>query len=528
MQTSLCTAPPTPEDSRTGESLLVRATQCNGTRNCAATEVAPSSRQDDFSFPIPCYDSVQYSFSAHPLSMVLPWRATSAPLAAGSLLEAQKTNHVPPSPAEHASTEALDRLSTLLSSTASASDMDTHPADGCHEALNSLRTHLAAFPSVKSLQSLQETVDTLHAFMLESVRAKPTFRTRASSTAPAARPSQSQAEETAAIFSYTSNNLTVRVHLTASCSSKLTPLFACRATLPTIKWPSIPHSIPSRPSSPGGRSRSIWSFTLTCAVRAAKSPFLVLGDFNVKHLDWGYPKTDGPGTRLWQLAHDLRLTLLTNPTQPTRVGNSVCRDTTPDLSYCRYVRMHAGPTHINLWAATTMSSPCKSARPRASRHSATPDIEDLSQWTDQLPADLDSVTASIPTTANHLAIDSRLAHLQAAHTNLTNRWNKQRHNPLDREIETHTTTLAHQQWEQLCSGLSNHLGCKPSWHLLRHLLDPTSTKSVIRQQLQRVIQAYPGDTSSLMADLSAKYLQLLPSHGLSHLSRPIPGPPTPI
>ncbi|KAL1426897.1 hypothetical protein MTO96_000431 [Rhipicephalus appendiculatus] len=68
------------------------------------------------------------------------------------------------------------------------------------------------------------------------------------------------------------------------------------------------------------------------------------------------------------------------------------------------------------------TSPCK-PRPQALRytdwdafrahreHSATPDIDDLLQWTDQLLADLDGVTASIPTTANHPAIDSRLTHL---------------------------------------------------------------------------------------------------------------------
>ncbi|KAL1478823.1 hypothetical protein MTO96_052357 [Rhipicephalus appendiculatus] len=177
--------------------------------------------------------------------------------------------------------------------------------------------------------------------------------------------------------------------------------------------------------------------------------------------------------------------------------------------------MHAN-THQSLGsdhyilAMQVHTSPCK-PRPhvlsytdwdafRARRqHSATPDIDNLSQWTDQLLADLDRVTASIPTTANHPVIDSRLAHLQAAHTSLTNPWNKQRHNRriprriayLDREIETHTTVLARQQWEQLCSGLSSQLGSKQSWHLLRHLLDPTSAKSVTRQQLQRVIRAYP-------------------------------------
>ncbi|KAL1426745.1 hypothetical protein MTO96_018060 [Rhipicephalus appendiculatus] len=92
----------------------------------------------------------------------------------------------------------------------------------------------------------------------------------------------------------------------------------------------------------------------------------------------------------------------------------------------------------------------------------------LSTWTDQLLPDLEAVTTSIPTTEDHPAIDSRLAHLGAARTGLTNRWHKQRYNRrlhrgiahLDRMIEQHTTLLARQQWEQLCSWLSGRLGCK--------------------------------------------------------------------
>ncbi|KAL1433253.1 hypothetical protein MTO96_012715 [Rhipicephalus appendiculatus] len=159
---------------------------------------------------------------------------------------------------------------------------------------------------------------------------------------------------------------------------------------------------------------------------------------------------------------------------------------------------------------TARHTDCDAFRERR-LHSAASNIEDLSTWTDQLLVDLDAVTASIPTTEDHPAIDSRLAHLWAARTGLTNRWQKQRHNRrlrrriahLDSTVEQHTTVLARQQWEQLCSELSGQLGCKQSWHLLRHLLDPASAKSVARQQLQRVVRVYPGDTPSLMADLAA-------------------------
>ncbi|KAH7947375.1 hypothetical protein HPB52_010997 [Rhipicephalus sanguineus] len=216
------------------------------------------------------------------------------------------------------------------------------------------------------------------------------------------------------------------------------------------------------------------------------------------------------------------------PTQPSRVGNSLCRDTTPDLTYCRYLRdAHWSSTHQSLASdhyVLTMqvcTSPRK-PRPHVIRHtdwdafrarrqhSATPDIEDLSQWTDQLLANLNGVTASIPTTANHLVIAFCLTHLQATHTSLTNRWNKQRHNhrlhrriaALDREIETHTTTLAQQQWEQLCSRLSSLLGCKQLWHLLCPLLDPTSAKSalaiLVLRSLPKKLNSIPGLKHTLL------------------------------
>ncbi|KAH8020181.1 hypothetical protein HPB51_025342 [Rhipicephalus microplus] len=247
---------------------------------------------------------------------------------------------------------------------------------------------------------------------------------------------------------------------------------------------------------------SLLALLRAAAAKAAKSPLLILGDFNVKHPDWGYSKADGPGRRLWQLAHDLNLSLLTDPTQPTRIGNSVCRDTTPDLSFCRSVpdarwyntHQSLGSDHYVL-TIQVLTSPSK-PRPHTARytdwdafrerrlHSATSNIEDLSTWTDQLLEDLDAVTASIPTTKDYPATDARLAHLWAARTGLCNRWQKQRHNRrlrrriahLDRTIEQHTTALARQQWEQLCSGLSGQLGCRQSWHLLRHLLDPASAK----------------------------------------------------
>ncbi|KAH8029968.1 hypothetical protein HPB51_006174 [Rhipicephalus microplus] len=65
---------------------------------------------------------------------------------------------------------------------------------------------------------------------------------------------------------------------------------------------------------------------------------LLLGDFNARHPDWGDKHTDPKDRQLWSLEQDLLLTQ-PNDTQhpPMRIGNSVCRDTLPDLTLCKDV-----------------------------------------------------------------------------------------------------------------------------------------------------------------------------------------------
>ncbi|KAL1426815.1 hypothetical protein MTO96_017957 [Rhipicephalus appendiculatus] len=91
---------------------------------------------------------------------------------------------------------------------------------------------------------------------------------------------------------------------------------------------------------------------------------------------------------------------------------------------------------------------------------------------------------------------------------------RQRHNTrlrrrisrLEREIEAHAAVLARQQWGQLCGSLNGHMGCKKTWHLLRHLLDPGSSKSAARKQLARIIHQYPGTDEELLEELITRYI----------------------
>lgn len=62
---------------------------------------------------------------------------------------------------------------------------------------------------------------------------------------------------------------------------------------------------------------------------------LISRDFNTPHSVWGYPKSTVKGTKLWDNICNMRFTLLTDPAQPTRIGNSVSRDTCSNLTMAR-------------------------------------------------------------------------------------------------------------------------------------------------------------------------------------------------
>ncbi|KAG0444252.1 hypothetical protein HPB47_014001 [Ixodes persulcatus] len=77
---------------------------------------------------------------------------------------------------------------------------------------------------------------------------------------------------------------------------------------------------------------------LRSAVRAAgKEPLIIAGDFNAPHPGWGYKYVTPKGRKLFEGINQERLTLLTEPDQPTRTGTSTCRDMCPDLTLVKNV-----------------------------------------------------------------------------------------------------------------------------------------------------------------------------------------------
>lgn len=68
---------------------------------------------------------------------------------------------------------------------------------------------------------------------------------------------------------------------------------------------------------------------------ARENTVLTFGAFNAHHTEWGYKRDAIKGHNLWLDAQREGLSLLNDPQPPTRIGNSVSGDTTPDLAFTK-------------------------------------------------------------------------------------------------------------------------------------------------------------------------------------------------
>ncbi|KAH8009667.1 hypothetical protein HPB51_018964 [Rhipicephalus microplus] len=88
-------------------------------------------------------------------------------------------------------------------------------------------------------------------------------------------------------------------------------------------------------SPPSAYKHNIRSLLHRVATAATSHPLIVAGDFNAPHPSWGCVTRTKKGANLVAASIDLNLTLISDPRFPTRLGNSVARDTMPDLSFTR-------------------------------------------------------------------------------------------------------------------------------------------------------------------------------------------------
>lgn len=266
---------------------------------------------------------------------------------------------------------------------------------------------------------------------------------------------------------------------------------------------------------------------------AGKRAILIAGDFNAHHTAWGYRFENVKGRNLWLDAQQEGLTLITDPSLPTRRGNSVSVDTTPDLTFTRNIsesqwtntQQDLGSDHFII-EIKVRAGPYKPRgkqlklvewdKFRSIREAETAEeaITDICEWTDSLKRDIAAATRTVPPEAELEVIDSRLLHMWDAKRSLQERWKRQRHNrslrkkiaKLNRDIESHAQQLCQQQWESTCTNMENQLGFAKTWNLLRYMLDPEESKTAYRRNINRIIHAYEGSEQDILRELTERYV----------------------
>ena len=88
--------------------------------------------------------------------------------------------------------------------------------------------------------------------------------------------------------------------------------------------------------SPPSHKKEVFNRLFARALNLASQNLLIVGDFNAPHAAWGYEQATTKGTKLYEAICQHQLTVLTDPEHPTRTGNSVTRDTCPDLAFVKF------------------------------------------------------------------------------------------------------------------------------------------------------------------------------------------------
>lgn len=277
-------------------------------------------------------------------------------------------------------------------------------------------------------------------------------------------------------------------------------------------------------SSPS-KSKDTFNHLFRDALRIAcpkDNNLLIVGDFNATHTTLGYAKASAKGRKLMDAIDVYRLTLLNEPDQPTRIGNSISRDTCPDLTLartrdsCSWTNLgeSLGSDHLILETEVPVQLNRKRGKPqrlvnwdsfrqlRSAAAKGNPIRGDelaLERWVRQIQEDVERATKTILTTDKALVVDPHLLHLWEARRSLTKRLETTKIQPeaSGAHCETHAggrTIRRRVNSNQLAQTL------RPAAGYPRHKadLEPTSYPSRSDQNQSRIEQS-TDKTSALPA-----------------------------
>lgn len=319
------------------------------------------------------------------------------------------------------------------------------------------------------------------------------------------------------------------------------------ATLATVPHEDTPHHIitiwPAKKGRPKQIICNVYSppqdrkaefghiFQYLNTTLEPRDRLIITGDFNAWHTRWGYTKDRPKGTRLLEAIQRYDYILLTTPGRPTRMGNSVNRDTTPDLTITNNARAMRwtvlddtlGSDHKIVeitYETARLRRPLGKAKitnwtkyREQQQVGSGPKPETIVDWTRYIKGLYDENTKIYQTTADTPAIDNHLTHLWEACRGLTKRWRRQKLNrklrlrivEITEEANAYAKQLYHSNWRTFCDSLRGTLSTKKTWNILRSLLDPSTTRTETNATLQRLAGEFQGDHDQLIQELKQRY-----------------------
>lgn len=111
-------------------------------------------------------------------------------------------------------------------------------------------------------------------------------------------------------------------------------------------------------------------------------------------------------------------------------------------------------------------------------------------------------------------VDSNLQHLWQAYRSIQRRWLHNKHNralsreraELDNTIQSYPKQLTQEQWHQIGDKMLEALRSGHTWTLLRHILNPETTRTTQSRKLQRLLHNNPSFLSQFMTQLRSIYI----------------------
>ncbi|XP_075540094.1 uncharacterized protein LOC142575004 [Dermacentor variabilis] len=258
------------------------------------------------------------------------------------------------------------------------------------------------------------------------------------------------------------------------------------------------------------------------------------GDFNAPHEAWGSVRSIRKGCRLLQAATGSSLELITDPHYPTRMGNSVSRDTTPDLAFVKNapgaewhnLQENRGSDHYIVEISVSISAAPQRAFEivdwDAFRKRWKDDHEKYESFADliaQRKKDVAAVTRTVEMDLQLDRMDARWAHLLEAKNSFTARWKTQKLNrnlrrriaALNRKIKSHCKEQGQKQWNEVCASVNGLMCAGGKWNLLKQLLDDTLSKRNHTLAIDRLVHKLNSEgasTNKLMEEVARRYLPI--------------------